>query len=37
MKALFAFTGGSVLTEELGDGTEQYEVSNRLFSPGISH
>jgi hypothetical protein len=29
MKALFAFTGGSVLAEELGDGAGQDKVQKR--------
>jgi hypothetical protein len=30
-KALFAFTDGAVLAEELGGGTGQLEMRNRLL------
>ncbi|MFY0761507.1 hypothetical protein AB1K32_22175 [Metabacillus dongyingensis] len=33
-KALFAFTGGAVLAEELGGGAGQHEMRNRLFRLG---
>jgi hypothetical protein len=33
-KALFAFTGGAVLTEELGGGAGQWGKRNRLFRLG---
>ncbi|MGM0921880.1 MAG: hypothetical protein ACQEWW_11765 [Bacillota bacterium] len=36
MKAHFAFTGEAVLAEELGDGTEQYEVSNACLAQELA-
>jgi hypothetical protein len=33
-KALFAFTGGAVLAEELGGGAGQWEKRNRLIRLG---
>jgi hypothetical protein len=35
-KALFAFTGGAVLAEELGGEAGHLEMLNRLFSPGMA-